>query len=673
MRPLVLGREDYSDFQRATAREWLVTNGLGGYACGTVGEANTRRYHGMLTAAFSPPGERTLLVAKVEVTVQYRGETFCLFANEYADGTIAPQGYVYLDRFCLEGGTPVWRYAIRDAVIEKRILMQPGHNVTYLTVRVLRASELLEFELVPLCTYRGYHHHGHGGWEPAVVAVPHGFEINAFPGAHPYRVTCHGAAFIRDPAWHWNFRHRVESERGLDDREDLFRPGRFTLTVAEAGHADLVINAAAETPATLSVVRDDYRMRRETLLQALPGDAPPWIRQLVLAADQFVAERHGGGTIIAGYPWFEDWGRDTMIALTGLTLVPRRYNVAAGILRSYATHVSQGMLPNRFPDGGQTPEYNTADAALWYFHALHQYMQRSGDGALVEELYPVLADIIDWHRRGTRYGIAVDAEDGLLAAGEAGTQLTWMDARAADRAVTPRVGKPVEINALWFNALRFMAQWSDQLGRTSHAVDYRQAARRVKHAFRRFWNQGRGCLYDVIDGLDGEIGAADRHRCDGRLRPNQLFAVALPHSPLDSGQQKAVVDVCARELVTPYGLRSLARGEPGYVARYEGGPMQRDAAYHQGTVWAWLIGPFVDAHYRVYRDAPKALTFLESFGTHVAEACMGSISEVFDGEPPYRPRGAFAQAWSVAEVLRAWADLRGKSLNSVSNDERRCP
>ncbi len=661
MTQLQFGRSTCGELAQAMNHEWLVTNGIGGFASGTICDMNTRRYHGLLLAAFAPPVARTLLVAAMDITVTYLTKEYRLATHEYADGTITPQGYLHLESFHLDQGMPVWRYAIADALLEKRVLMQPGQNTTYVNLRVLRASDTMTIELTPLCTYRDYHSHTQGNWQLGVREIPHGCEIEAFAGAQPYRLTCAGASFIADSDWHWNFRHRAESVRGLDETEHLFRPGRFQLSLEPGEQATVVLSTDADAPLDFTELRRQVEFHSAALLDKLPAESPDWVRQLALAADQFIVARHQDGhavgkTVIAGYPWFGDWGRDTMIALPGLTLATQRYAEADTILRTFAEHVSDGMLPNRFPDGGEAPEYNTVDAALWYFHAVDQYTQLSGDTALAAELYPVLSDIIECHRRGTRYGIGMDFVDGLLAAGQDGVQLTWMDAKVGDWVVTPRIGKCVEINALWYNALRVMEGLAGQLNKGPELAGFRHAAELAKHSFQRFWNPQRAALYDVIDGPEGELGQ-DGQRYDARLRPNQIFAVALPHSPLDTNRQKAVVDSCARELLTSHGLRSLAPGEPGYVAHYLGGPWERDGAYHQGTVWAWLIGPFVDAHYRVYGDAAIARSFLEPLALHLQSACLGSISEIFDADPPFTARGCFAQAWSVAEVLRPWLTL----------------
>ncbi len=377
--------------------------------------------------------------------------------------------------------------------------------------------------------------------------------------------------------------------------------------------------------------------------------APTVTERLVLAADQFIVRRSlpddpDGRSVIAGYPWFGDWGRDTMISLPGLTLVTGRHDVAARVLRTFARFVDRGMLPNRFPDEGETPEYNTVDATLWYFEAIRAYHAATDDDGLLGDLFPVLQEIVEWHRRGTRYHIQVDPDDGLLYAGEPGVQLTWMDAKVGDWVVTPRIGKPVEINALWYNALRSMADFARRLGEP--LSPYEALAEQTVTGFARFWNQDTGYCYDVIHGPDGD---------DPALRPNQLFAVSLPHSPLSPSQQRAVVDVCARRLLTSHGLRSLARDDPAYIGHYGGDRRQRDAAYHQGTVWSWLIGPFVTAYLRVYDDRERARSFLQPFIHHLVDHGVGSISEIFDGDAPFAPRGCIAQAWSVGEVLRAWS------------------
>ncbi len=671
MGQLQFGRHECGAFERAISREWLVSNGIGGFACGTLSDTRTRRYHGLLTAALSPPQKRYLMVASLDVSVAYGASCYPLATHEFADGTVDPQGYLQLESFRMENGLPVWRYAFSDVLLEKRILMRPGHNTTLVNFRVLRARDRLALKVMPLCALRDFHHSSRGGRELIVEATNHGVSIMDpdNKSAATCHIHCDKASFSKEPLWYWRFKQRVETARGLDDVEDLFRPGYFDLELEMGEQATFVLSAEASSGdnarESFSMLQTKLNKHATQLQKQLDPDSPGWIKQLALAADQFIVDRHQSGkpvgkTVIAGYPWFGDWGRDTMIALSGLTLITRRYDIAASILRTFASVVDKGMLPNRFPDqlsGDSKPEYNTADASLWYFHALDQYLRHTGDLELAAELYPVLADIIEWHRSGTRFGIMADPHDCLLYAGEQGMQLTWMDAKVGDRVVTPRIGKAVEINALWYNALEIMSSLSAQLGKEESIPRYRQAAAKVKLSFQRFWNEARGCLYDVIDGPEGESGHdiyTFRHNYDDRLRPNQLLAVSLPHSPLSTAQQKSVVDICAHQLVTSHGLRSLGRDEPGYVGYYRGGSLERDNAYHQGAVWAWLIGPFVDAHYRVYQDTEMARTFLEPLGLHLSDGCVGSISEIFDAEPPFAAKGCFAQAWSVAEVLRAW-------------------
>ena len=647
-----LDRATCSTFASAVGREWLVTNGLGGYASGTVAGAATRRYHGLLVAALEPPLGRTVLVAGLELHAEYQGRSHPLSTHEYAGGSVHPDGYRHTEAFVLDGGVPRWTFAIGDARLTQSIWMGQGTNTTYVRICLETASGPVRLRLSPLCTYRDYHAHSRGGWHLATTPVPQGLRIDAFPGARPYRLLCAEATCESRGDWFWNFHHRLEAERGLDSTEDLFRPGEFVLDLAVGGSATLICTAepgAVEAPPA-ALVAD--QQRRAELLQPVIGE-PVWVRQLALAADQFIVGRGAGdgkgATIIAGYPWFGDWGRDTMIALPGLTLPTGRPAVAARILRTFAEHLSDGMLPNRFPDGGAAPEYNTVDATLWYFHALELYLQATGDEALVRELWPRLMEIVDWHLRGTRHGIGVDPADGLLRAGEPGVQLTWMDAKVGDWVVTPRIGKPVEINALWHHALVVMSALGERLGEAALARRYEGLAARVRESFRqRFWSADGGYLYDVVDGPDGN---------DASLRPNQIFAVSLPSDLLDAWQAAPVVAVCQRELLTPMGLRSLAATDRRYIGGYGGGPVERDGAYHQGTVWSWLLGPFALAHYRVHGNRREAQAMLAGIGSHLAEACVGSISEIFDGDAPHRPRGCCAQAWSVAEVLRAWFAL----------------
>ncbi len=655
---LAWGREITGDLEAAERREWLCTNGIGGFASGTVAGSLTRRYHGLLVAALDPPLGRTLLVAKVEERVAHEGREVALSANRWAGGAIAPDGFRALERFHLEGTTPVWTYAVADALLEKRVWMEPGANTTFVRYALRRARGPVRLGLDALVNYRDYHGTTRGGdWRLEVAAVPGGLRVLAYPGARPILLLAPGADATAAHAWYRNFHLPRERERGLPAEEDHLLAGRFQATLGPGEAVTLVLSAEAE-PALDADAGWARRQRHERDLlarwrAALPAarSAPPWIAQLVLAADQFIVRRPladdpDGLSVIAGYHWFGDWGRDTMIALPGLTLATGRPEVAARILRTFARFVDRGMLPNRFPDQGTAPEYNTVDATLWYVEAIRAYHTLTGDDGLLKELLPVLESIMAWHRRGTRYGIGEDPADGLLRAGEPGVQLTWMDARVGDLVVTPRIGKPVEINALWYNALTAMAAFARRLGRP--AEPWPALAERVRASFERFWNDQAGHCHDVIDGPTGD---------DPALRPNQIFAVALPASPLPPARRRQVVEACARHLVTSAGLRSLAPGHPEYRGRYEGSPWQRDGAYHQGTVWAWLLGPFALAHFAVHGDRALAWSFLEPLAHHLHDQGLGTIAEIFDGDAPFAPRGCIAQAWSVAETLRAWAAL----------------
>lgn len=654
---LDFGRDVCGVLAAAERREWLATNGIGGFAMGTIAGTLTRRYHGLLIAALKPPLGRTLMLAKVDETVAYQGSDYKIHNNRWANGSVEPNGHHYLERFHLEGTTPVWTYALADALLQKRIWMQPGENTTYIRYTLARGLAPVKMYAKAFVNYRDYHATTLAGdWEATIETLHEaGMKITAYPTAAPLYLFCQGGKVWPEAEWYWyeDFFLSLEEYRGFSDvTEDHLYPGTFEI-VLQPGESATIIASAEEAPNLDGAAALAARQAYEAALwqQAGGNDDPAW-RQLALAADQFIVRRAAPGdadgrSVIAGYPWFSDWGRDTMIALPGLTLTTGRAQDAAKILRTFAQFVDQGMLPNRFPDVGEQPEYNTVDATLWYFEAVRAYVAATGDLALARDLRPVLADIITWHERGTRYQIRVDAADGLLYAGEAGVQLTWMDAKVDNWVVTPRMGKPVEINALWYNALRVMADLCRQLG--LDAAPYEAQAERVRASFARFWNSANGCCYDVIDGPDG---------ADSALRPNQLLAVSLPYSPLPAAQQKAVVDVCARYLLTSHGLRSLAAAAADYKGHYGGDQYARDGAYHQGTVWSWLMGPFVSAHLRVYRDPAQALAYLQPLLRHLQDHGVGSISEIFDGDAPFTPRGCPAQAWGVAELLRAWQECR---------------
>lgn len=662
------GREITGSLEASLRREWLVTNGIGGYAMGTVAGARTRRYHSLLTASLQPPTRRTVMVASLDTWIEINGRRYPLVTHEWAAGVVLPDGYRHLEHFELDGSIPVFTWALGDVQIVQRIWMAHGHNTTYVTFTYQRGCADVRLVTKPLCTFRDHHHLTRGGFAVDVrhdAGGPwgegHTLTITArpergSPGARPYRILVNRGTAYAETEWWWNFHLSAEKARGEEDQEDLFAAATISTGLELGETLALALTADDGDPLPWDEALQAEQARQRALLEqaALPVDAPDWIEQLVLAADQFIVTRDIGGedgkSIIAGYPWFSDWGRDTMIALPGLTLVTGRADDALSILRTYARHVDQGMLPNRFPDEGAAPEYNTVDATLWYFQAIYAWYRAAGaDHPALPELYGVLVEIVDWHIRGTRFNIVRDPADGLLFAGEPGTQLTWMDVKANTWVATPRIGKPVEINALWHGALRVLAELAGALGYGEDVERYTRMADEVRERFNaRYWYTG-GYLYDVIDGPDGD---------DPTLRPNQLFAVALPFPLLDPERARDVVTICARELAVSCGLRTLAPDETDYHGHYTGDRLQRDSAYHQGTAWAWLLGGFVDAHLRVFNDPETALSYLRPLADHLADYGLGTIGEIFDGDPPHTPRGCIAQAWSVAEALRAWHALQ---------------
>ena len=654
------GREICGDLAAAESREWLVTNGIGGYASGTVAGSQTRRYHGLLVAALQPPVGRTQLVSAIDEIVHYAGTDFSLATHRWASGAVHPQGFLFLEDFHLAGSTPVWTYALADALLEKRVWMCQGENTTYIQYTLVRGSSALEMELKALVNYRDFHSLTQAGdWRMNIAPLESGVKVLAFDGATPFYLKSSAATCEPRHEWYLGCFLGEETARGLSDREDRLFAALFRARL-EIG-SSVVFVATTEANAfldgeTAPAERANYEVKLfqdwQAKNEALAEEAPSWLWQLILAADQFIVKRSlpeepDGRSIIAGYHWFGDWGRDTMIALPGLTLATGRAGVARQILLAFLRYVDGGMLPNNFPDAGGKPEYNTVDAALWYCESIRQYFEATQDVVTLQKLFPVLAGMIDAHIAGTRYNIHVDPADGLLYAGAPGVQLTWMDAKIGDWVVTPRAGKPVEINALWINALETMAGFARLLGKPNEA--YPRLSAKAKKSFQKFWNAERNCCFDVVD----SPGFGN----DAALRPNQIFAVSLPVSPLAPEQQKAAVDVCARQLLTSHGLRSLAPGEPGYTGHYGGSPRDRDAAYHQGTVWGWLLGPFALAHYRVYQDREAALRFLEPLGRQIYSSGLGTLSEIFDGDAPFTPRGCISQAWTVAEVLRAWKKI----------------
>ncbi|HEV2456807.1 MAG TPA: amylo-alpha-1,6-glucosidase [Ktedonobacterales bacterium] len=718
------------------SREWLLTNGLGGYALGTICGATTRAYHGLLVAAVRPPVDRAVLVAKIDETVTLPGGAILrLGTNEYADATIYPRGFTLLSGFRLEGTVPCFTYRLApDTALEKRIWMEHGHNITLVHYRhvssqteesgnigniprsdgvevsadsgnigntssfpplrsVSSVTSVVQspdpasivLSLAPFCLDRDHHGvtHGSPDWHFLVEAAPSACTVRAFAGALPYRLVAGPSArFTPTGEWNWHIFHRAERDRGLPDTEDAYMPGTFAMILAPGDSATLVLTAEPNLPDILHGIGTDahestaaaslqrlHDRELQLLAQAGPQAATdPFFARLTLAADQFLVARAsaspplpgegfatnsppllgegpGERSVIAGYPWFTDWGRDTMIALSGLTLATGRHAEARGLLLTFAHYISRGMIPNRFPEAGAEPAYNSADATLWYFHALGAYLDATQDWPLLAALFPKLEDVVAWHVRGTRYGIGVDPADGLLRAGGAGVQLTWMDAKVGDWVVTPRWGKPVEINALWHRALALMGAWSRRLDRDPAHYDTLLAA--IERSFLpRFWYPAGGYLYDVVD-VEGTPGAVD-----WSLRPNQLFALALSDTLVPPDRAHSILDVVERELLTPLGLRTLAPDDPRFVGSYGGDQRARDAAYHQGAVWPWLLGAYAEPCRRFRGGSTDIAALLAPFQAHLLEAGIGTVSEIADGAPPFYPRGCPAQAWSVAELLR---------------------
>ncbi|HEX5758815.1 MAG TPA: amylo-alpha-1,6-glucosidase [Thermoanaerobaculia bacterium] len=669
-----------ADPERLVALEWLVANGLGGYAAGTIAGTLTRRHHGLLVAAL--PGGRVVVLTQLAEALRLpSGEELRLSVEERSGVPLDLGPLRHFIGFRLEGGLPVWTWRAGGCVVERRLVQPHGQNTVHVLYRLLEGEGRVRLLVAPGLAFRPLE-------EPVSRPLPAPFETKAQdarcevrPAADPalldrrrrpcVRLAVLGSepAFSAGPRTIEALRYRVEEARGYAAVGDGWSPGTFAVDLAAGEDAALVASlepwevALALPPAECLAI--DRARRLRLLAAADPRARAGPAAELVLAADQFLiapqrtadaVRAHAAGeeprTVVAGYHWFTDWGRDAMIALEGLTAATGRLEEARYALRTFAGHVRDGLIPNYFPDGEREGVYHTADATLWFFHALDRYVAASDDRATLEVLLPALVEIVERHLRGTRFGIGVDADDGLLAQGAAGYQLTWMDAKVGDWVVTPRRGKAVEVNALWYNALRLIEGWvREERG----AAPARRLARHAERAWRsfneRFWYEEGGYLYDVIDGEAGH---------DTACRPNQVFAISLPHPVLARERWGQVLEVVRERLLTPVGLRSLAPGHPDYQACYDGDLRARDAAYHQGTVWGWLIGPFVDAWLKLHpADREGARAALAGFLPHLGEACLGTVSEIFDAEPPYRPRGCVSQAWSVAELLRGWLKTSG--------------
>jgi predicted glycogen debranching enzyme len=654
--------------------EWLVTNGLGGYASGTISGAITRRYHGLLIAALPAPHGRMVMWSHVSEFLRFGdNDVVSLGGEERAGGQLDLHGADCLREFRLEDGLPVWTYHVRDLVLEKRVMLPHLQNTVHISYGILGGATRPRLELHPAFHFR--HHE-----MPVDESLASSYKLTAHRdryeisserrGLPPVRMKlCGGdAAFTIAECHIRQVMYRIEQSRGYAHEGDLWSPGFFHVDLAGRNAVTLVGSTEkweiTEVLSPVEALAAERERRGRLLNEAIPQAREGLPAELVFAADQFVitpagrfeeaARAHASGdevrTVIAGYHWFTDWGRDTMISLEGLTLLTGRWLEAGYILRTFAHYVRDGLIPNMFPDGKKQGLYHTADATLWFFHALGRYLEYSDDRATLRLLLPTLIEIVERHLRGTKFNIHVDPSDGLLVQGEEGYQLTWMDAKMGDWVVTPRRGKAVEINALWYNALKLLAQWLRQMDDTAAAERYEEHAKRARACFNeRFWFAEGGYLYDVID-CNGQPGTHDVS-----FRPNQLFAVSLDHPVLEEARWKSVVDLVQEKLVTPVGLRSLSPDDPEYKPIYGGDLRSRDGAYHQGTVWAWLIGPFIDAWLKTHpHDKQSARKFLEVFPVHLSDNGLGTIGEVFDAREPHMSGGCIAQAWSVAEVLRSW-------------------
>lgn len=659
MDPIIdIDAEVCQDAGMAMELEWLLTNGLGGFACSTIIGCNTRKYHGLLNIALTPPTNRRLLLAKYDEVLVYEGIAFPLDTNLYTLDT-EMTGQRFLMNFRLDP-FPIFTYSIGDMEIEKRLFMLQGENTIVVRYRIISGDGPIEMRVTPFVTYRDIHNVNPNGLslDMSVDDSEKGrFRFQATADA-PSLNFFHNAKSIGKPEYTWaRFHYPVEEELGYEPEDFLLRLCEFSFNIKKDEPAWIIATTKEETPPpALNLERD--QLRRAQVFENKAQEIHPQketdinIVRLLRAADSFIVKRGNGVSVIAGYPWFTDWGRDTMISLPGLFLETGRFEEARNLLLSFLIHYKDGLIPNTFPDGGEAPLYNTIDASLWFIHAVYEYYQATKDlDAIRTPFMEVIKDIIQHYVKGTRFGIGQDS-DSLIRGGEEGWQITWMDAKVEGKVITPRMGKNVEINALWYHALRVAAIFSDLLDDEDTFAAYGLHAEKVKQSFEEnFWFEDGGYLYDTI----GSNGA------DSSIRPNQIFALSLPHPIINGPKAESVLSTVERFLLTPFGLRSLAPGHPDYKKQYKGNLLSRDMAYHQGTVWSWLIGPYIDAMLHVKGEnratAQEGMKVIQPLLDHLETACLGSVSEIFDAEPPQAPRGCFAQAWSVAELLRAYLKL----------------
>jgi len=650
---MLYGKSSWRTFEQGIQKEWLLTNGIGGFASSTIIGANTRRYHGLLVASLKPPVNRHLILSKIDESVTVGDQSYDLFSYEVPGFVM--KGYHHMEGFEREP-LPKYTYRVGEVYIEKTVSMIYGENTVAIVYCVRSGQEDVNLRLTPLVNFRDYHYSSkkeYLNFEKTVVGED---LINLKPQYYDLDISlfCSEGGFKSiDYSWFYNMDYAIERERGLGSTEDHYIPGYFDINIKPNQEKYITVIATVEKEIKLKngqkIIANEIN-RLDSLVKKAGYD-DEFSKTLVKSADNFIVHRQSTNskTIIAGYPWFTDWGRDTMIAFSGITLATKRFDDAKDILYTFSKYVKDGLIPNMFPDAGNEPPYNSVDAPMWYFEAVNKYIKYTNDYSFVKDnIYDGLKQIITCFEKGTRFDIKMD-EDFLITAGNEHTQLTWMDAKVGDWVVTPRHGKAVEINALWYNALRIMAVLSKYYGENDkHYIDL---AKKVKKSFEtNFWNDSKKCLYDCLTS----------NYKDDKVRPNQIIAISVSYPVIEGEMAKKVVNKVHNELYTANGLRSLSPKCKEYVGIYVGDQYRRDGAYHQGTVWTWPLGHFITAYLRSnkYSSFAKetAMKFIEYIKDHLEDACIGSISEIFDGDEPLIPRGCFAQAWSVSEILRVYVE-----------------
>lgn len=651
---------DKETIPKSLYREWLVGNGLGSYASGTISGILSKRYHGVFVSAQCPPLGRNLFVPKIEETLEIKGEIYLLGTNKWKGrDDYFPKGYLHLETFYLDENIPVWIYKCGESYLEKKIFMPHEKNSVYVTYKLLSSQNGMPIKIKCDIFVNNRNFHSLAN-QMDIKAIQNQNSIEFVSLKNDY-LFCIKSNFTENKIEnivYYDFELQEEKNRGFDDTENHSLAVSFVTLLNQENISEILIstenNHSYESSHAVQKQLKDRNLKTIQAWNQKKFYSPEWIQQLLYAANIFIvkrshAENKNAKSILAGYHWFGDWGRDTMISLPGLCCALGQTEIAKSILENYLAYVDNGMIPNRFPDESEIPDYNTVDATLWLFEAVSHYYQETNDLLFLKKSYPILENIIEHHMKGTRYQIKCDPKDGLLYAGEQGCQLTWMDAKIGDFVVTPRTGKAIEVNALWYNALKNMEAFSKILG--TQKRDFSDLSKVTEQGFLRFWNEEEGYCYDVLDTPNGN---------DSLLRPNQIIALSLKYCPLNQLQKRSMIDICGKYLVSFFGVRSLTKFSSQYKGCYFGSPLERDCSYHQGTSWSWLLGNYAIAYYHVTNNASVAIGFLEPLEKHINEAGIGFISEIFDGDAPYHPRGCIAQAWGVAETLRAWKFLAQK-------------